>query len=84
MPFLPISAKICPGAIASDSAAVEHQLALVENDNPGRDVAHGVEIVLDQYGGKAKLAGQLLQRRANGGALDLGQPSRRLVEQDEP
>ena len=61
--------------------AVEHDAALVQDDDARADLAHEVEVVLDEQDAEPVAAGQVPQDLADQGALRLGEPGGRLVEQ---
>ena len=61
--------------------AVEHQPALMQHHDTGRDFAHEVEVMLDQNDRVARFRREISQDRADGRALRLGEARGRLVKQ---
>ncbi len=55
----------------------------MQHDDARRNLAHEIEVVLDQHHAEAVLADELLQHRADRAAFGLGQPGGRLVEEQD-
>src|ERR1700734_2667895 len=63
--------------------SVEHQSALMQHDDSGRDFAHELEVMFDQDDRVTGFAREMPQDRADGHALRLGEACGRLVKQNE-
>jgi hypothetical protein len=61
--------------------AVEDDASLMEHDHARADLAHEIEIMLDQQDAERMLARQHRQDGADERSLRFGEPRRRLVEQ---